>query len=328
METGKKEEKKRKKEKEKDIESFDFSRDSILEARRRVRATDRQLQRLLTKPEYHVGNALEEKAWRQAEREPLFDVVSMQLAIHYMVSTQQQAADVLARCCSRLKIGGKFIGSTMCCREIVKNMLDLQLLQDQTDADAAAATEEYAAVCAAQLAAADGQKVFVSGNHLFAIFFLENTLRQILHPHRLPNLEDKTRPLRLREVYTSSELQELAFHLLSRLSSTFGIKYHFWLRGTIDADEFVFPFDAFRQTAASLGLECCLSASFPRLLDLGSADPQQGREVTSWRRGLLRRKDAVLDESQARIFSLYKAFSFVKTHNPTGIQHPTSSSND
>ncbi|XP_026193509.1 uncharacterized protein LOC34624406 [Cyclospora cayetanensis] len=316
---------------------IDFSRDSILEARHRVRerSSDRLLQQLLTPPEYHVGNALEEKAWQYAAKEA-FDIVSIQLAIHYMVPSQQQATDLLSRCAGRLVPGGKLIGSTMCCREIVRYVLDLKLLQQPSpDADE---TDEFVSVCLSRLDVAQGQRVFWAGNSLCALFFEEQTLAPLLHPFRLPTEEGTvyaltgvspplsvehllmnvdavakaTRGLRIRDCVSGAAVSELALHLLEVFSTRFGIKYHFWLRTAIDAEEFVFPFKAVRNTAKELGLECCLSVSFPRLLDAAANHPKLGADARAWVRGLRSRRGALLDRQQAETFALYKAFSFRK----------------
>ena len=386
------------------VSGIDFSRESILEARRRVqeRSNDRLLQQLLTKPEYHVGNALEERAWMYGARE-VFDVVSIQLAIHYMVASEQQARDLLSRCIARLDRRGKLLGSTMCCREIVKNILHLQKVQQPDDPEDG---DERSQVLLARLEAANGEDVYASGNHLFSLFFSKQTLMEILPPYRLPTAEgneqyaaavaaaaaaaaavavspaavsavaswirlaslsvslvvwalasayresptvpyllsrttrtvsvclclhlclclclsfclfrtENARGLRLFECVAAEEVSSLALHLLETLTRRFGIKYHFWLRGTIDAEEFVLPFDAFRDIAATMGLKCCLSASFPRLLDAATRDSKMGPDIRGWIGGLKARRGAILDEPQARIFALYKAFSFVKAETET-----------
>ncbi|OEH76790.1 mRNA capping large subunit [Cyclospora cayetanensis] len=183
-----------------------------------------------------------------------------------MVPSQQQATDLLSRCAGRLVPGGKLIGSTMCCREIVRYVLDLKLLQQPSpDADE---TDEFVSVCLSRLDVAQGQRVFWAGNSLCALFFEEQTLAPLLHPFRLPTEED--------------------------------------------AEEFVFPFKAVRNTAKELGLECCLSVSFPRLLDAAANHPKLGADARAWVRGLRSRRGALLDRQQAETFALYKAFSFRK----------------
>lgn len=163
---------------------IDFSRESILEARKRVRESSRNwtLQRMLRVPEFHVGNVLQSKVWTQLKGE-LFDVVSVQLAIHYMVQTETQLRDFLKRSVFHLEKGGVFIGSTMCCRALVEVALQMRLLlppeADEPD-------EEFAQVKAARVEEANGGDVYFYGNSVFAIFFSGDTLRELLSPWGIP----------------------------------------------------------------------------------------------------------------------------------------------
>lgn len=163
---------------------FDFSRESILEARRRVQssATQRTLQQMLTMPEFHVGDVQNPKMWNQLRGER-FDVVSIQLAIHYMVQTEQSLVDLIKRSAARLLPGGHFICSTVCCRALVQIVLQMQLLlpPDPEEGD-----EEFAAVKAARLEEAQGEDVYFYGNSVFAVFFSGKTLRDLLAPWGFP----------------------------------------------------------------------------------------------------------------------------------------------
>lgn len=100
---------------------IDISLAEIMEARRRF-SYHRKGGRIRFNAEFHHGNILDEKVYSTYVRDKRFDVVSIQLAIHYMISDEASATMLLSNIHKALNDKGIFIGSTVCCKAIAKGL--------------------------------------------------------------------------------------------------------------------------------------------------------------------------------------------------------------
>jgi len=98
---------------------IDISSKEIDEARRRYK--EGAGNRFRYEAKFYVGSLLDEKCYEPLKGEQ-FDVVSIQLAIHYLMYNQQAATDFLRKVSRHLKPGGVFIGSTSSCDMIARNL--------------------------------------------------------------------------------------------------------------------------------------------------------------------------------------------------------------
>ncbi|EDO08196.1 mRNA capping enzyme large subunit family protein [Babesia bovis T2Bo] len=105
----------------KQLTGIDISLSEIMEARRRYseRSSSR---RIRFRADFHHGNLLEEKIYGVFLRNRKFDVVTMQLAIHYIISDEANATMLLRNIHQALGDKGIFIGSTVCCNAIAKGL--------------------------------------------------------------------------------------------------------------------------------------------------------------------------------------------------------------
>ncbi|GIX61060.1 methyltransferase domain-containing protein [Babesia caballi] len=100
---------------------IDISLSEIMEARRRY-SEKQSSRRVRFKAEFHHGNLTEEKVYSTYVRKKKFDVISMQLAIHYMISDEASATMLLRNIHQALGDKGIFIGSTVCCSAVAAGL--------------------------------------------------------------------------------------------------------------------------------------------------------------------------------------------------------------
>lgn len=98
---------------------IDISLREINEARRRYGQRKRTLS---FNAEFHHGNLLDPKIYSMFIKNNTFDVVSIQLAIHYMLDTETSTNFILEKIHNSLNEGGLFIGSTICCDQLSKEL--------------------------------------------------------------------------------------------------------------------------------------------------------------------------------------------------------------
>ncbi|GFE53258.1 methyltransferase domain-containing protein [Babesia ovis] len=100
---------------------IDISLSEIMEARRRY-SEQSVTRRFRFRAEFHHGNLLEEKIYSTFLRNRKFDVVTIQLAIHYIISDEASATMLLRNIYQALGDKGIFIGSTVCCGAIANGL--------------------------------------------------------------------------------------------------------------------------------------------------------------------------------------------------------------
>eukprot|EP00923_Selenidium_pygospionis_P059603 GHVN01104869.1.p1 GENE.GHVN01104869.1~~GHVN01104869.1.p1 ORF type:complete len:452 (-),score=75.05 GHVN01104869.1:88-1347(-) len=265
---------------------IDISKEEIREARRRqsrsesARDSSTTRKALKYRAEFHVGNLLHDDAYAALKKRPSskVDIVSCQLAIHYCLINQQAADDLLQRISQHLNQGGLFIGSTVCCDQIASRLFNTAQLK-----------RNYK----------NGIQSYQFGNGCYSASFDQKTF------HHLQGTEyenddgwETNGPI---PNFDSFE------ELRHKLRSQWGIRYHFWLVETIDAAEYVVPWQSFKEVASSHSLELILSCTFDKYVDnmvkkeefLGNWMSNQGKNVK-------------LDHQQMEVFSVYKVFVFQK----------------
>nr|PVC51162.1 hypothetical protein MACL_00001789 [Theileria orientalis] len=103
----------------KKLMGIDISLREINEARRRYSQRKRVLSYTA---EFHHGNLMDSKVYSVFVKNKRFDVVSIQLAIHYILETEAGAEFILRKVHEILNEGGLFIGSTVCCERISQEL--------------------------------------------------------------------------------------------------------------------------------------------------------------------------------------------------------------
>lgn len=254
---------------------IDISPEEIREAGRRLNAD----KFTVSCPwQFFVGNLLQERSY-QPIKDIIFDVVSLQLAIHYCMATEKQANDLFAQISKHLKPGGIFIGSTGDCQTIAERISKGVNLNSSVDTPPS----------------------LWFGNPVYKATFSLGMMERICGvPLTLPQPDDSTSDIPL---ILCSDTDILA----KRLNLEWGIKYTFWLTEHINADEYVVPWAAFCQTASKYGLEIILSERFDRFF---ANQLNTSRRLQQWKNTQLER--IRFDEWQGEAFSFYKVFAFKK----------------
>lgn len=160
----------------------DLAVHEIREARRRVREGQQArhlLQQMLHPPAFHVGNLVDKKALSFLRSEQ-FDVVSIQLAIHYMVQTAQQAKDVLSRAAAHLKPGGVLLGSTVCCDALANHLLELAYVPEDEEPGDEQAAEHISTFRQSTPAGGTPKDECDFGNEVYTVTFDVDTVQKLL----------------------------------------------------------------------------------------------------------------------------------------------------
>ncbi|UKK02160.2 hypothetical protein MACK_001515 [Theileria orientalis] len=103
----------------KKLMGIDISLREINEARRRYSQRKKVLSYTA---EFHHGNLMDSKIYSVFVKNRKFDVVSIQLAIHYILETEACADFILRKMHEVLNEGGLLIGSTVCCERISQEL--------------------------------------------------------------------------------------------------------------------------------------------------------------------------------------------------------------
>ncbi|UKJ90305.2 hypothetical protein MACJ_001237 [Theileria orientalis] len=103
----------------KKLMGIDISLREINEARRRYSQRKKVLSYTA---EFHHGNLMDSKVYSVFVKNRKFDIVSIQLAIHYILETEVCADFILRKVHEILNEGGLFIGSTVCCERISQEL--------------------------------------------------------------------------------------------------------------------------------------------------------------------------------------------------------------
>ncbi|AFZ79196.1 mRNA guanine-7-methyltransferase family member protein [Theileria equi strain WA] len=255
---------------------IDISYREIAEARRRY--SSRRLQ-LGFSAEFHHGNLLDNKMYSMFIRNKKFDVVSIQLAIHYILQDEQSSTFFLEHVYRSLNDNGLFIGSTVCCNQILKGLSSS--IPCKVSEDSGTAKWEF-------------------GNPVFNIALHEDAVNTLLDGEFDPEKID----------YTA---------VSDRINTQWGLKYHFFLLESIDESEFVVPWKSFVNLCFKIGFRLVQTYTFPEYLEMANSMLSGGNNTKISQRvidevgeHLKFIKSYPLSDDQSHVFSLYKIFVFEK----------------
>ena len=215
----------------------DISEGALAEARKRHSDT----RKFKYTADFIQGNLMLPETFTEIERVamahgqstvPCFDTVAMQLALHYLIPTEDDARKFFSFVASSLKPGGKFIATFPCCDRIARRMRNLE--------------------------SETGQYFF--GNRQYRVTIAPEELAKMI-----PDCADKlTSP----EAMEHAIEHEVDFDsVVDRLGSTWGLQYKFWLIETIDnQEEYVVPILALERLVNELGMKVEMSANFAEIL--------------------------------------------------------------
>eukprot|EP01053_Blabericola_migrator_P011631 Blabericola_migrator_1__11630@NODE_69_length_15356_cov_75_151481_g62_i0_p2_GENE_NODE_69_length_15356_cov_75_151481_g62_i0NODE_69_length_15356_cov_75_151481_g62_i0_p2_ORF_typecomplete_len769_score132_83Pox_MCEL/PF03291_16/2_3e60Methyltransf_31/PF13847_6/6_4e02Methyltransf_31/PF13847_6/8_1e12Methyltransf_25/PF13649_6/4_9e03Methyltransf_25/PF13649_6/8_9e11Methyltransf_23/PF13489_6/2_5e10Methyltransf_11/PF08241_12/1_7e08Methyltransf_11/PF08241_12/3_5e03Ubie_methyltran/PF01209_18/4_1e08Methyltransf_2 len=301
----------------------DVSNEEIKEARQRYRKQQSGRGGPAPPPcRFHVGNLLLPASYDKfLKSDPTLDVVSVQLAIHYCLETEDNARLVLSSIADHLKPGGIFIGSCPSCFVIHERMRrslrrrvtkedDLDYSFGNKVYNVSFSSQEFENLTGAPDEDADGKSREEIPNL----------------PVRLPG--DPSYPphpwvqeffqQRLERVPMGFGHKDLTTHalidndpFLLQLNERWGIRYTFWLIDHIDAAEYVVPWRAFCRLAKEYNLACLLTCPF----DLYTEGMVQRGNVEAVE--FKRRTETLIAENstaaeQGEVISFYQVFAFQK----------------
>lgn len=177
----------------------------------------------------------------------LFDTVSMQLSLHYLIGTREGAKSLVQMISGLLKPGGRFIATFPCCERIAGRMRGLH---------------KSAAIV-------EGTPIFEFGNDLYRVKIPLASLARIV-----PSLTDTLKPdasdEELESLVEALDIDEVS----ERLSTEWGIPYSFWLIETIDdQEEYVVPLKELVAVMDECGLDVALSGNFAEILQQYNHSP-------------------------------------------------------
>lgn len=261
----------------------DISEVALNEARRRHSSSSRR-----TYPaEFIQGNLMVPEIFQQikqtAERmgvteESPFDIISIQLALHYMVGSSEDAKLFMNRVLGLLKPGGRLIATFPCCERIAGRLRNITPVDD-TFSD------------------------FVLGNNIYKVTFSKDELLKVI-----PSLSDAVMKKSSEDM--ESQIEQLDLDDVSNtVGNLWGVQYKFWLIQTIDnQEEYIVPFSA---------LEGLLTGQLQMTHDLGgnfaeivSHFTEKGSKVVKdFKKS---NPDAILTDAEEEVFKFYRAVVFHK----------------
>lgn len=306
----------------------DISSEEIKEAIRRLTRDNHQRRPALQCPwTFFEGNVLDPDTYQRLQ-EARFDVVSMQLAIHYCVPSEKTTDDLLRRISSHLKPGGIFIGSAGNCERLAQLFCDAVTASDNTEST----KNEKGVTTASPFCLKD---MYVIGNSTYKVTFSEKTFRPIWTCSTILEAiqEVHTRRRLLTSTAGSGAIEngegDATVRLLAvvkrAFQTTWGLNYTFWLRGHIDANEYVIPWENFRRVARRHKLRLIECNGFDQFL---AYEEMRNKRLASWIRDVLSRVPKNDDELEA--FRFYTVFAFQKDETilpelePVAPQHAAS----
>jgi SAM-dependent methyltransferase len=208
----------------------------------------------------------------------VFDTVSMQLAIHYLIGSRDDANEFLSRVARMMKSGGQFIVTLPCCDRIANRLRSIN-------------PENIGSF-----------NSFEFGNELYNVSFITEELVKLI-PELTQSISDRNMDA------FESALAETDFdEVVSKASTTWGVKYMFWLVDTIERqEEYLVPMESLSQVALECGLSVELSRNFAEVPDLFPDSASQsgpgGRRQT---------QTVVLSDVEEEVSNIYRAVVFKK----------------
>ena len=222
---------------------LDISQEALNEARRRYKSSNNIkypadfMQGNLMLPETFTEIRQRAQAYGITDEAP-FDIVSMQLALHYIVGSENDARNFFSQIFALLKPGGRFIATFPCCNRIARRLRDLKFIPDDTNFD-----ELY------------------FGNDTYRVTFKSDEICRIV-PKLEPVISQHS------EEVLDKELEEIDFEQVATdLGETWGAQYKFYLVQTIDnQEEYVVPNLALEQMFKEMKVDTEMTANFAEVI--------------------------------------------------------------
>ena len=220
---------------------LDISQEALTEARRRhkggnIRYPADFMQGNLMLPETYTEIRRKVQAFGIMEDAP-FDVISMQLALHYLVGSEAEARLFFDNIFKLLKPGGRFIATFPCSNRIAHRMRNLKYAEEETGSE------------------------WYFGNETYRVTFnTEEAIRII--PKLEPAFSAKS------EEVLDKELEEIDFEQVANtVGETWGLQYKFYLIQTIDnQEEYVVPTCAMERMFNEMKLDTEMTANFAEII--------------------------------------------------------------
>lgn len=267
----------------------DISEAALNEARRRHSSA-----RLPYPADFIQGNLMLPETFHQIQKsceamgvteESPFDVISIQLALHYMVASSDDAKVFMERVLRLLKPGGKLIASFPCCDRIARRLRNI-----------APANDEFSE--------------FSFGNDNYKVTFAKDELLKIV-----PTLGDAIIDKSIDAI--EAEIEQIGFDDVSNVvSSTWGVQYKFWLVQTIEnQEEFIVPVSA---------LETLMTESFSMNHEIGGNFAEIVSHYTEKGSNVVKdfnkfNPGTVLTDAEEEVFKFYRAVVFRKSYSSCNI---------
>lgn len=237
--------------------------------------------------EYRSGDLLISKTYEFLKGN-LFDVISIQLAMHYLMINIDSARAFLKQISAHIKPGGFFIGTTSCSK-VIKDRL--------CNGTGTRSVDE------------NGKTVFSFGNNIYKVTFDAPTFQKLLGVAAISDSNLTVNPSN--NTFQLSDLQKDNIKFNSEY--TWGCGYRFWLKDLIsNAFEYNIPWKAFSDLAlAEFDLELVEDLNFSEVLAAGS---EYSDRLQSWIQQRLSKGPKILmKDNEFEAFTFYKAFVFRKT---------------
>ncbi|KAJ1607432.1 RNA guanine-7-methyltransferase Abd1p [Cryptosporidium canis] len=251
---------------------IDISVEEISEARHRLRTYENSLNFSV---EYHVGNLLSRSTYSKILKGINFEIISIQLSMHYMLINEETSFEFLKNISDHLKPGGFFIGSTISCDQIYYSMKHNSIKINCNDGSDNC--NEFN----------DDKQItkYVSGNSIYKISFDCNDW----------------------EKYFSDSID--LENGIKLFRTEWGIKYDFWLIEHINQYEYVVPWESFCALANKVGLELVQYLNFPNFADFTQNNFPNIR-LSNWLNNP--KNSGLITQQEKEVFALYCVFAFQK----------------
>ncbi|KAF7459110.1 methyltransferase domain-containing protein [Cryptosporidium felis] len=267
---------------------IDISAEEISEARHRLKAHHNSVDFSV---EYHVGNLLSKTSYSKILKNSAFDIISIQLSMHYILVDEETSLEFLKNVSSYLNPGGYFIGSTISCDNIYHSVKNNPVKTEGLD-DSHNLGESNKP---------DKDIKYVSGNSIYKIIFDKDSWGK----------------------YFSEDVD--AEEGIKLFRTQWGIKYDFWLIEHINQYEYVVPWDSFCKLAHKVGLELMQYSDFQNFAEFTRENFPNIR-FSNWINNP--KNSSLLTHQEAEVFSLYCIFAFRKTGTDSEFAEEERSDND
>ena len=220
---------------------LDISQEALNEARRRQKTGKARypaefIQGNLMLPETYAEIRKITRTFGISDEAP-FDIISMQLALHYLVGTADEAKSFFTHVLSMLKPGGRFIATFPCCDRIARRLRTLK----------AVAGSEFSELS--------------FGSDTYRVTLKAEEIARIL-PELSRAITDQSDDLLERG------LEEIDFEQVSqKVSETWGAQYKFYLVDTIDnQEEYIVPTAAMTSMLTDMKFDIEMTGNFAEII--------------------------------------------------------------